>query len=77
MFKQLEYSEILFKIHSEILVDVYTTKVQLVMSLHTAEGQFYVPIVSYPKLLIIFYKLLKFGRCAHDESLIDNESPYR
>ena len=38
MFKQLEYSEILFKTHSWILVDVHATEVQLLMSLCTAEG---------------------------------------
>ena len=27
--------------------------------------------------LIFFFKFPKFGRCAHDESLIDNEPLYR
>ena len=33
----------------------------------------YFSVVSDPEQLLIFFKFLKFGRCAHDESLIGNE----
>ena len=58
-----------------MLVDVDTTEVWLIMSLITAQGSMFHSSVIQ-NCWQFFSKLLKFGRCLHDGSLISNDSPY-
>ena len=71
MFKQVEYSEILFK-NSLLNFGRCAHDGSLIGNEPPYRSR-----LMYQEQLIIFFELLKFGRCAHDGSLIGNELPYR